>query len=184
METDPHVRMCILKLCELLYRGSDEATPALKILLPPTPMTETAPTGPPELPMSLPAPAPPPQLKIKTIQRKPSVSLNQPLVSAPSSPIVTLPRLKLTTSKLSDARTSFPDSALMPPPPIPDHALERARPPEKKDKAVSKGQTAGMSRPDLRICRNIMKKLMNHKASGIFHQPVDPVREQAPEYVC
>ncbi|KAG9000448.1 hypothetical protein FRB94_005418 [Tulasnella sp. JGI-2019a] len=180
--TDAQVRMCMLKLCELIYRPTDEVLPTLKITLPPTPVTE-APPQPPS-----PAPS---AIKIKAINRKVSILSPNPPSPGPSSPF--LPKLKLSTSKLADIRSpvsansnAFPDAQLMPPPPVPNHVVEslpmKVISLKKKVKQPPKSQSSGMQLADLKICRNVLKKLQGYKRSAIFLQPVDPIMEGLTTY--
>jgi transcription initiation factor TFIID subunit 2 len=53
-------------------------------------------------------------------------------------------------------------------------------PKKKKEKEVPKSQSGGMNGKDVQTCRNILKKLVAHKSSVVFRQPVDPVRDRAP----
>ncbi|KAG8886099.1 hypothetical protein FRB98_001473 [Tulasnella sp. 332] len=181
-DTDAQVRMCMLKLCELIYRPSDEVLPTLKITLPPTPLTEVPP----------PAPSPAPAaIKIKTINRKVSLVSPNPPSPGPSSPFH--PKLKLATAKLGDVRSpasappsALPDAQLMPPPPVPNHATEsplvKVITIKKKVKQPPKSQSSGMQLADLRICRNVLKKVQGYKRSTIFLQPVDPIVEGLTTY--
>lgn len=52
----------------------------------------------------------------------------------------------------------------------------------KKPKPVAQAQAAGMSSTDLTACRNALKKLLANKHAPLFTNPVDPVRDQAPDY--
>lgn len=54
----------------------------------------------------------------------------------------------------------------------------------KEAKAVPKAQGGGMTSFDLKACRTALQKLKSSKHSNLFLQPVDPVRDRAPKYVC
>ncbi|CAK5264367.1 unnamed protein product [Mycena citricolor] len=51
-----------------------------------------------------------------------------------------------------------------------------------KPAKLLKAQAAGMSLMDLRASRNVLKKLQNNKHAKIFLHPVDPIRDNAPNY--
>ncbi|KAL9933347.1 hypothetical protein V8E36_008065 [Tilletia maclaganii] len=52
----------------------------------------------------------------------------------------------------------------------------------KRSKPVSLEQPAGMQTADLTACRNCLKKLRESKHAALFANPVDPVRDKAPNY--
>ncbi|WVQ79213.1 hypothetical protein IAT38_001309 [Cryptococcus sp. DSM 104549] len=54
--------------------------------------------------------------------------------------------------------------------------------PPAKQKNVPKAQRGGLSDTDFKAITIALTKLANHKASIYFRQPVDPVRDQAPDY--
>ncbi|PCH34126.1 hypothetical protein WOLCODRAFT_130217 [Wolfiporia cocos MD-104 SS10] len=171
-ETDHEVRWCLLKLADLLIRGAEEAPPSVKIHLPPTPVAEAAPQIPT---MKLP------------LKARPSFKSGGPPTKSFSIPA---PKLKLSSSSVqADVSTKTPGSAAsaierrdsistsrVPPP-------KRAPPPEKKKvQNVPKAQSGGMSLNDLRACRNALKKLQTNRHAPVFLQPVDPIRDRAPNY--
>ncbi|PWN92640.1 hypothetical protein FA10DRAFT_276691 [Acaromyces ingoldii] len=65
-------------------------------------------------------------------------------------------------------------------------------PPKKKSKsaaaaaaaaaAAKPGQASGMSTTDLTACRNCLKRLLASRHAHLFRNPVDPVRDKAPDY--
>lgn len=52
----------------------------------------------------------------------------------------------------------------------------------KKPKPVVQAQAAGMSHADLTACRNALKKVQSNSNAPLFVNPVDPVRDGAPNY--
>ena len=52
----------------------------------------------------------------------------------------------------------------------------------KKPRPIAQGQAGGMSSSDLTACRNCIQKLMANKHGEPFLRPVDPVRDEAPDY--
>ncbi|KAI0660528.1 hypothetical protein C8Q70DRAFT_976084 [Cubamyces menziesii] len=173
-DTDSEVRWCLLKLADLLIRGAEEAPPKVTIHLPPTPVVETAP------------PIPPVKLPSKPIR---PLKAGGPPPRSPHTPFTVPPKLKLVPSSSSQAEA--PPVRI--PPIAPSVAVEKrkeahvpkpsAKANEKKTgKAVPKAQTSGMSVNDLRACRSALKKLQTNKHAALFLQPVDPVRDRAPNY--
>ncbi|TFK56505.1 hypothetical protein OE88DRAFT_1689584 [Heliocybe sulcata] len=174
-DADHEVRWCLLKLADLLVRGAEEAPPKVTIHLPPTPVSEQAPS----LPI-VKAPALKSQRMIKAI--------GGPL-KAPIPPHLTIPSTKLLLSPGTPAVESprVPNAAVNGRRPI---FAKPAAPKGKKAVTVSpkkggnapKAQAAGMSVNDLRACRNALQKLRADKHAPLFLQPVDPVRDGAPNY--
>ncbi|KAG9008792.1 hypothetical protein FRB90_008736 [Tulasnella sp. 427] len=187
-DTDPQVRLCMLKVCDLLYRATDESAPTLKITLPPTPVLEVPPQSP--------APVATPTLKlVKAGARRSLSSFNLP----PPSPTPSLdplptpkPKLRLMTSKAVDGpipplvkAVSARDQQLMPPPPLParTNTVEvDVQRPKKKEKSASDGTGKGLSAADRKMCERVLDKLLKHPHALVFGQPVDPVRDNAPGY--
>ncbi|KAG8920123.1 hypothetical protein FRC01_000907 [Tulasnella sp. 417] len=187
-ETDPQVRLCMLKVCDLLYRAAEESVPTLKITLPATPVVEVPPQSP--------APVSTPTLKlIKTGPRR-SVSLFNVAPPSPSPSVDAIPtpkpKLRLMTSKVPDSpvpplasAVNVRNQRLMPPPPVPVRANtgeEEVRRPKKKEKPASDGQGKGLSAADRKMCERVLDKLFKHHHARVFGQPVDPVRDNAPGY--
>ncbi|KAE8216640.1 hypothetical protein CF327_g222 [Tilletia walkeri] len=52
----------------------------------------------------------------------------------------------------------------------------------KKPKPLAPEQASGMQTADLTACRNCLKKLRDSKPATLFLNPVDPVRDRAPNY--
>lgn len=52
----------------------------------------------------------------------------------------------------------------------------------KKIKPLPPAQASGMTSADLTACRNCLKKLLDSKHAPLFLNPVDPVRDKAPNY--
>ncbi|KAM6498612.1 hypothetical protein JOM56_006560 [Amanita muscaria] len=176
-DVDHEVRWCILKLADILIRPVDELPPTVKIHIP-------VPEVPPQL-QSLKLPSKVPrtiksggqQLKspmvpptVATKLRLPASPAPEPLTRAPT-PLATERQRKPTL-----VTTSVPA------------ATEKAqrlkgRPLKPESKVpVLKAQSGGMSLNDLRACRNALKKLKTNKHAPLFIQPVDPIRDHAPNY--
>ncbi|KAI0652328.1 hypothetical protein C8Q79DRAFT_937038 [Trametes meyenii] len=175
-ETDSEVRWCLLKLADLLIRGAEEAPPKVTIHLPPTPVTE----------------APPPILPVKLPSKPPRAIKSGGPPSTPKTPLPPFtvpPKLKLVPSSsqanVSGARTPGHATPItrperrkeLPPPKVPSKASEK-----KTGKAGHKARASGMSENDLRACRSALKKVQTNKHAALFLQPVDPVRDRAPNY--
>ncbi|KAI0937072.1 hypothetical protein AcV5_005059 [Taiwanofungus camphoratus] len=176
-DTDNEVRWCLLKLADLLIRGAEEAPPKVTIHLPPTPVAEVPPALPP--------------VKVP-LKSRPSFKSSGPPVKSPLTPFAVPPKLRLLPSssqvdisaRTPSVATPTPlvekrsESFAIPRPPAP----KRAAPEKRKPQNIPKAQSGGMSLNDLRACRNALKKLQTHKRAALFLQPVDPVRDRAPNY--
>lgn len=176
-DSDPHTRSCdadqqtrwaVLKLADLVLRGGEEAPPKITIQLPPTPVIEAPPS---------------PVVRIQPVQRM----LKTGPAPSPVSGASSTTKIKLAPSGLH--REPTPKTPVAPqrkgsfviPAPRrqkPDKEKEKKKPPPKP-----KSQSSGMSVYDLGACRNALKKLQVHKRARLFLQPVDPVRDRAPEWV-
>jgi transcription initiation factor TFIID subunit 2 len=177
-DVDHEVRWCVLKLSDILIRGVDETAPTVKLHLPPTPVTETAPQLPP--------------VKVPVKTQRTLKSGGSPIKS-PLVPFTIPSKLKLPGASQPNAVPRTPGTPLMeaakrgvvfatPAPPKP--LKPKGRPPKgHKPSHVPKAQSGGMSLNDLRASRNALKKLQAHKHAAIFMQPVDPIRDHAPKYV-
>ncbi|KAI3622581.1 tata-binding protein associated factor taf2 [Moniliophthora roreri] len=194
-DADYEVRWCVLKLADILIRGHEETAPTaptVKLHIPPTPVSET----PPSLPSAKIAVKPPKPLKS-----------GGPPAKGPLAPVNIPPKIKLSTPSVDSPRLSLslnntPKSTQPPLPPIEQQARvkhtggptaptlpskgskPKGRPPKAPDKQVHtlKAQAAGMSVYDLRACRSALKKIKANKHAKWFLQPVDPIRDQAPNY--
>jgi transcription initiation factor TFIID subunit 2 len=164
-DADYQVRWAVLKLADLAFRAAEEPPPKVTISIPP-------PTPVLEVPASLPL-----KIQPKAQRAAKSAHANSPVLATTIAP-----KLKLLPSgSHKDAVPKTPviseqrrGSFVIPPP-------KRSQP--QKKKVVPKSQTAGMSFYDLGACRTALKKLQSHKRAKLFLQPVDPVRDRAPEFV-
>jgi len=194
---DYEVRWCMLKLADLLVRPVEEQPPTVRIHLPPTPVTETAPPLPtPKIAVK--PPVPPAARAIKS---------GGPLKG---SPVVAPPKLKLPANSVSldgprsalSSRAGTPKTSAAPP--LPEAARPKIalvpsassasvaskgknkkpanKPPSAK--ATPKAQSNKMSPQEVILCRNALRKLMQNKHAALFKKPVDPIRDQAPKCVC
>ncbi|KAI0830772.1 hypothetical protein BC628DRAFT_1355553 [Trametes gibbosa] len=173
-ETDSEVRWCLLKLADLLIRGTEEVPPKVTIHLPPTPVTE--------------APPPIPSVKLSSKPVR-AIKSGGPPPKSPLTPFTVPPKLKLVPSGSQvDVSTARNPSAV-----TPSAGLERrkevyipkvhAKASEKRTgKAVPRAQAGGMSLHDLRACQSALSKVRSNKHGALFLQPVDPVRDRAPNY--
>ncbi|KAH9943990.1 uncharacterized protein BXZ73DRAFT_39443 [Epithele typhae] len=178
-DTDCEVRWCLLKLADILIRGSEEQPPKVTIHLPPTPVTEVAPPLPVvKLATKLPRPAKAPNVNTKSPMS--SFTLPPKLKLVPSASKVDVSSPTALAPSISRRGGEFPV------PKVPAKVEKAEKRSEKVakpvSKAVPKAQSSGMSINDLRGCRNALKKLQTHKKAAVFLQPVDPVRDKAPNY--
>lgn len=51
---------------------------------------------------------------------------------------------------------------------------------KKAQSKLSKEQKSGMSLQDLKVCQNLLQKLVSTKKADLFRRPVDPIRDGAP----
>ncbi|KAJ6623113.1 hypothetical protein B0H10DRAFT_2011228 [Mycena sp. CBHHK59/15] len=170
-DVDHEVRWCLLKLADLLIKPVEETPPTVRIHIPSTPVAETPPqltplsTKPRPLKLAGPIQSPlvpnhvPSKLKLRastpTVPRTPSVEPQSKAVAfaVPALPLKVKPKVK---------------------PPKPNGVS--------KPTHVLKAQASGMSLNDLRASRSALKKVLGHKHAKIFQHPVDPIRDQAPNY--
>ncbi|KAL0580698.1 hypothetical protein V5O48_001339 [Marasmius crinis-equi] len=178
-DVDYEVRWCVLKLADLLIKPVEETPPTIRLHIPPTPITET----PPPLPSAKIA-VKPPKLPAKTggPPAKPSIPINLKLSNTSSD----TPRLSLSLNNTPKA-TPVPLPAAEPArPSVVSKGKLKGRPPKsnvpEKPVHTPKAQKAGMGPVDIRVCRNALKKLKGHKNARWFLKPVDPIRDQAPNY--
>ncbi|KZT27583.1 hypothetical protein NEOLEDRAFT_1130581 [Neolentinus lepideus HHB14362 ss-1] len=174
-DADHEVRWCLLKLADLLVRGAEESAPKVTIHLPPTPVLEQ----PPPLPLPK-ASVLKSQRTIKAIGGTPKMPMpphliipSTKLLFSPSTPAMESP--KVTNGAVNGQRPIFAKPAA----PKGKKAVTMA---PKKGGNAPKAQAAGMSVNDLRACRNALQKLRAYKHAPLFLQPVDPVRDRAPNY--
>ncbi|CAL1694239.1 unnamed protein product [Somion occarium] len=174
-EADFEVRWCLLKLADLLIRGAEEVPPKVTIHLPPTPVVEAAPPLPTLKvplktqkllkPTAAPAKGPVPPFTVPSKLKLPVNGVHAHVTRAPSTPTPSAEPRK---------------AVVFPVPRPPKKVLEKPGKPQPKH--VPKAQSGGMSVYDLRACQSALKKLQTHKRAAIFLQPVDPVRDRAPNY--
>lgn len=172
------MRWCLLKLADLVFRGDPEQPPKVVIHLPPTPVIE----APPPLPIVVKPPLKP--------QRTLSIKEGVASVKSPLTPTIGSTKFKLPgTGTRVDVSTRTPDiptpregrrasngGFIVPKPPVPKKMDAKPAP-----KHVPKAQSGGMTPQDVVGCRATLKKLVAHKSALLFRQPVDPVRDRAPE---
>ncbi|KAI0718881.1 hypothetical protein C8T65DRAFT_569811 [Cerioporus squamosus] len=176
-DTDSEVRWCLIKLADLLIRGQEEQPPKVTIHLPPTPVVE----------------APPPILPVKLSTKPPrAIKAGGPPTPSTRASFTLPPKLKLVPSSAQvDVSATPAPSAATPQAAtykrggdLPKVSAKAA--PAHKEKAPGKvaprAQASGMSAQDLTACKNALKKLQEHKKALLFRQPVDPVRDKAPNY--
>ncbi|VDB95451.1 unnamed protein product [Peniophora sp. CBMAI 1063] len=124
-----------------------------------------------------------PQTLVDPVSASPSVLASAPVVSL-LAPRVQLSKSRPASCTASPAPTPAPvlkkPTALPPPSPAPAPVvlLSKSRPP----KSGPKAQNGGMGIADLKTTRSVPRKLTQHKATTLFRQLVDPVRDQAPGY--
>ncbi|KAF4611399.1 hypothetical protein D9613_004170 [Agrocybe pediades] len=208
-DIDHEVRWCLLKLADLLIRPVEEAPPSVKIHIPITPVVETAPSlppvkvlpkapraiksgGPPKsTPVNLnpptklrlhasphPEPVPTPTTKSPLVPfKKPALPKRAPSIHLPSTPVTEAPKKAVVF-----ATPDLPSKVSKHAPKPPKAAPPKAAPTTKPSSHVLKAQSSGMPVNDLRACRNALKKLKANKHALIFLQPVDPIRDHAPNY--
>lgn len=119
------------------------------------------------------------------------ITLNTPLAETPSA---ATPKIRLSLSS-AGAETSgreasdfpFPRTPAVEPPapqtPIKLVLNSATAPKEKKKKNVPKAQSRGLSDQDYKTISIVLQKLSADKRSLFFRQPVDPVRDNAPDYL-
>ncbi|KAI0323074.1 hypothetical protein OF83DRAFT_1234654 [Amylostereum chailletii] len=173
-DADQEVRWAVLKLADLVIRGQEEIAPKLSIHLPPqTPIVEF----PPPLPLKVPAKQRTIKAGIQPLRSPVTPSLVPAKIRLPPSTPVDVPSPKLP-----------PVSVKPPPPPVPAAQKKgvafdsKPKGKLKVSKAVPKAQSGGMTTVDVKASRNVIQKLKAHKCAKLFLQPVDPVRDHAPDY--
>ncbi|TFL06150.1 hypothetical protein BDV98DRAFT_558917 [Pterulicium gracile] len=184
-DVDHEVRWCLLKLADILIRGVEEHPPTVKIHIPPpTPVQET--------------PIPPPlsaKISLKPLRTSSSIKLPASLskkAGPPSTPIGP-PKLKIPSLQPSGAapRTPITPREGTPTSAKPKLVLKATKvkvekPPKPVEKPAQvkapKAQAAGMSVNEIRACRLVLTKLQRNKHANLFKQPVDPIRDHAPNY--
>ncbi|EJC98793.1 uncharacterized protein FOMMEDRAFT_161628 [Fomitiporia mediterranea MF3/22] len=185
-QADLDVRLCMLKLADLVVRGADEPLPKNTIHLPPTPVTESPPVVPMQTPSSIKIAPKVSKPQIKIGQRKQSLATpSTPTPSTSHAPSKlrlapsgsTMPPASVDTENIAPAAESRFKEPL--PPLLPSKAAPGSK---KKDKPIPKSQSGGMSIQDVKACQAALKRLNTCKAAFLFLQPVDPIRDKAPDY--
>ncbi|KAF9486524.1 TATA-binding protein associated factor Taf2 [Pholiota conissans] len=182
-DVDHEVRWCILKLADLLIRPVEEAPPSVKIHIPHTPVTESAPPLPavklpPKVPRVIKTGGPPHKGSLVPIN---AVATKLKL---PGSPHIDVIPPKLLPAPVADTRKK---EVVFAKPELPSKVSKMKSKPvsskvTERPTHVPKAQSGGMPLNDLRACRNALKKLKTNKRALIFLQPVDPIRDHAPNY--
>ncbi|KAF9055881.1 hypothetical protein BJ165DRAFT_1336062, partial [Panaeolus papilionaceus] len=167
-EIDHEVRWCLLKLADLLIRPVEETPPSVKIHIPSTPVVEAAPPLPTvKVPTTkVPAKVPRPPKPAPVLSKSASVTLSGPTklkVPAPATPATPV--------------APSPKVVNAPQPDVTKKAVAVSKPVH-----VPKAQSGGMPLNDLKASRNALKKLKANKHAVLFLQPVDPIRDHAPNY--
>ncbi|KAJ3830293.1 hypothetical protein F5880DRAFT_1516515 [Lentinula raphanica] len=191
-DVDYEVRWCILKLLDILIRPVDETPPTVRIHIPSTPVAE-APTSLPSAKIPLKA------LKSTgkasnqtTVPSSLHSKLKIPANVTPATPIegsrVVVPSRTSTPKSMTIALPASdparPKIALTGPTAAPNpKGKSKGRPPKlTKSGHTPKAQTAGLSTVDYRASKAALKKLTSNKHAKLFLQPVDPIRDHAPDY--
>lgn len=183
---DHEVRLSMLKLSELVFRGAEESPPKVTIHIPRAPVLETfsavvtpalkkrmklsAPgkvgtpiSGVPPAKIRLPAPSMPPEAAPSPTPSQRNTNVRLPPLPRPSAqpkPDALKKEVAFITPKLKHKQKGSP---------------------AKKPKPLHPAQANGMSMDDYRASRSALKKTLANKHARIFAQPVDPVRDNAPK---
>ncbi|KAJ2935753.1 hypothetical protein H1R20_g1340, partial [Candolleomyces eurysporus] len=186
-DADHEVRWCLLKLADLLIRPVEEAPPTVKIHIPSTPIIETPPQPPPvkavvKAPRLVKTGGPP--TKVPPAPSTTKLKLpGTPTISSPRNPSIHI------TPEPVKRGVSFaaPPAPAPSAPPVPAPKANKAKPSKpaatsSKPVSMPKPQTAGMSVQDYKACKSALKKLKTNKHAALFLQPVDPIRDHAPNY--
>ncbi|GLB35736.1 putative peptidase family M1 domain [Lyophyllum shimeji] len=178
-DANQEVRWCVLKLADLLIRPVEETPPTVKIHIPSTPVVDVAPQ------------LPPVKVPVKAVR---SIKSGGPPTKSPLASFNVPTKLRLPASPMLDAGPQTPATpriettkrnvAFTAPPPVPKAKVKAAKAPKAVGtiKAAPKAQSGGMTLNDLRASRNALKKLKANKHAFAFNQPVDPIRDHAPNY--
>ncbi|CAH7673331.1 expressed protein [Phakopsora pachyrhizi] len=165
-EVDVDVQTCLLKISEVLFKPSDESVP-IKISNPTEPVTTT-----PTLP------------KIRIPASSTTIEAVQPPVQAPLPKIILRDQQQQHQYQLMQSATDDQNQ-------ISSQEAEPIKQNDTSSKLVAtlikrpkpkKFQASGMSIPDHKMCQNLLKKITNHALAAPFRKPVDPIRDNAPNY--
>lgn len=186
-DADHEVRWAVLKLAEIVVRGSEEVPPKFFIHLPPqTPVNE----APPSLPSVKLTHKPGRPIKSGGADvQSPLVPTATPkvrLLSGTANTDASFHKMSSTSVSTSATPLNIKKSVVIQPPLANDtlvHAPKaRGRPPKPKEqKAIPKSQSSGMSLTDVKACDTALQRLMKSKHKKLFQSPVDPVRDRAPK---
>ncbi|KAJ3895800.1 hypothetical protein GG344DRAFT_72802 [Lentinula edodes] len=186
-DVDYEVRWCILKLLDILIRPVDETPPTVRIHIPSTPISESAPPLPSaKIPLKpLKPPVKPPTAKTPLPLIHPKLKLPANVAATESSRIVVSSRTSTPKSgnialpaEISHTKVAVTGPAVSAP-----KGKPKGRPPKSaKAGHTPKAQSGGMSTVDYRASRAALKKLNTNKHAKLFLQPVDPIRDHAPDY--
>ena len=103
------------------------------------------------------------------------ITLSTPVVETPAA---ATPKIRFNLGAKDDGY-GFPETPAGPT--TPSAPLKLVLGNQGKKKAVPKSQSRGLPEADWVVINRTLKKLVNHSTSLLFRQPVDPVRDQAPE---
>ncbi|KAG8708250.1 hypothetical protein FRC09_001362 [Ceratobasidium sp. 395] len=205
-DVDHEVRWCMLKLADLIYRPAEEPPVKLKIHIPSTPATEVPPQLPtPSVAITLPkkpVPAPPAPTPVPVRQTPTSLKISLPstipklkLVASPRTSTTPLPPLvpPVTPSPLAFESTPGKNGIPLPeipkvsaPAPLPEPEPEPATIPLPRPKKIKPTVTPsvnqGMNKTTHAHCKAVLGALNRNIHANLFRLPVDPVRDQAPNY--
>jgi transcription initiation factor TFIID subunit 2 len=176
-DVDHEVRWCLLKLADILVRGTEEAPPKVTIHLPPTPVTEVPPPLPP--------------VKVALKPPRPLLKTDVTSTRSPSSPFVGTPKLKLPPTALQASASVNGPSTPVHDGRKPGGAIKvkkeqdrqeqrPARPDKQPTTKPLKVRTSGMTANEVKGCRKVLQQLRGNTHAQLFLQPVDPVRDKAP----
>ncbi|KAF7302590.1 Bromo domain-containing protein [Mycena chlorophos] len=175
-EIDHEVRWLLLKLSDLLLKPVEETPPTVKLHIPANP----GPVAPSPSPVIPPAPTP------KVILRAPTPASRVAPLRTPS--VEPSPKVTFAIPALPPKARAAPKPRAPPAPKVngvshQHHAPKPAPAPRVvAPPAPLKAQAAGMSLSDLKATRVLFKKLQSNKHAKLFLRPVDPIRDNAPNY--
>ncbi|KAF8753693.1 Peptidase family M1 domain [Rhizoctonia solani] len=195
---DHEVRWCMLKLADLIYRPAEEPHVKIKIHIPPTPISEAPPAP---LPVVTPAPL------LNLSGTLPKLKLHSPRTSAgPLPPLVppvapsplafesTPERMEYHFPNRSPSARSqhpslrpnqwFDHVPLLQPKVITRLSPEQASIPLPRPKKVKPAAPVhqGMNKTTHAHCKAVLNALHRNPHAAVFRLPVDPVRDNAPNY--
>lgn len=160
---DHRVLKYLLQFCEYAYKPVDVG---LKVTirvptLPPVHTTEDAENTPSSRATASP------------VSESPRISIPLP-VSTPPAVVSGAPATPTTVTISKPSKPKEPKE-------LKEHRESKEPKAPKPPKPIS-AQTDGMPLEDLKKAKRILSKLLKHKASFWFRQPVDPIRDGAPDY--